>query len=50
MSSPEEQKRQLREIGFTDINTYSRAGVKTDNEELLNQGGWIYYCSKTGKP
>ncbi len=45
-----EQKRQLKEIGFTDIFTYSRSGVKTDNEELLNQGGWIYYLCKAGKP
>ncbi len=47
--TPKEQKRQLKEIGFTDICTYSRSGVKTGEEELLNQGGWVYYCCKAGK-
>jgi ubiquinone/menaquinone biosynthesis C-methylase UbiE len=47
--APKEQKRQLKEIGFTDISTCSRSGIKTDNEELLNQGGWIYYYCRAGK-
>jgi ubiquinone/menaquinone biosynthesis C-methylase UbiE len=40
---PKEQKRQLQETGFMDIFTYSRSGIKTSNDELLNQGGWVYY-------
>jgi ubiquinone/menaquinone biosynthesis C-methylase UbiE len=48
--APKEQIRQLKEVGFIDIFTYSRSGIKTDNEELLNRGGWVYYCCKAGKP
>jgi ubiquinone/menaquinone biosynthesis C-methylase UbiE len=47
--APKEQTRQLKETGFTDIFTYSRSGIKTDNAELLNQGGWVYYCCKADK-
>lgn len=47
--APKEQTRQLKETSFTDIFTYSRSGIKTDNEELLNQGGWVYYFCKVNK-
>jgi ubiquinone/menaquinone biosynthesis C-methylase UbiE len=48
--APKEQKRQLKEAGFIDIVTYSRSGIKTDEEELLNRGGWVYYFCKISKP
>jgi len=42
----QEQVKQLRDSGFNTINTYSRCGIKTIDEEILNSGGWIYYlCS-----
>jgi ubiquinone/menaquinone biosynthesis C-methylase UbiE len=47
--TPGEQRRQLKETGFMDIFTYSRSGIKTDNDELLSQGGWVYYCCKADK-
>ena len=47
--TPKEQKRQLKETGFVDIFTYSRTGIKTDDESLLNQGGWVYYFCKANK-
>jgi SAM-dependent methyltransferase len=47
--APKEQRRQLKETGFKDIITYSRSGIKTDNDELLSQGGWVYYCCKADK-
>ena len=47
--APNEQHRQLKEIGFTDIFTYNRSGIKTNNEELLNRGGWVYYLCKADK-
>ncbi|HEX7561591.1 MAG TPA: class I SAM-dependent methyltransferase [Candidatus Humimicrobiaceae bacterium] len=48
--APKEQERQLKETGFIDIFTYSRSGIKTENDELLNQGGWVYYLCKVSKP
>ncbi|MBM3699884.1 MAG: class I SAM-dependent methyltransferase [Actinobacteria bacterium] len=41
-----EQIKQLHDAGFNIISTYSRSGIKTNDEEILNSGGWIYYlCS-----
>ncbi len=48
--APKEQTRQLKEVGFTDIFTYSRSGIKTEDEGVLDKGGWVYYCCKVGKP
>jgi ubiquinone/menaquinone biosynthesis C-methylase UbiE len=45
-----EQKRQLKETGFVDIFTYSRTGIKTDDEGVLNGGGWVYYSCRASKP
>jgi ubiquinone/menaquinone biosynthesis C-methylase UbiE len=39
----EGQKKQLRDAGFNIISTYSRSGIKTTDEAILNNGGWIYY-------
>lgn len=39
----EEQIKQLQDSGFNIISTYSRSGIKTTDEEILNSGGWIYY-------
>lgn len=42
----DEQIKQLRDSGFKEISTYSRDGIKTGDEKILNRGGWIYYlCS-----
>jgi len=44
----QEQVKQLKHSGFNTAGTYSRSGVKTTDEEILNSGGWIYYlCSKS---
>jgi len=43
------QVEQLRKAGFLEIFSYSRNGSKTDNEEELNKGGWIYYLCKAEK-
>jgi len=45
-----EQKRQLKETGFVDIFTYSRTGIKTDDEGVLDGGGWVYYSCRASKP
>ena len=42
-----EQISQLVQADFSCIVYYSRSGVKTDDENILNTGGWIYYlCNK----
>lgn len=44
-----EQLRQLKRAGFIEIFSYSRNGLKTTDEEELNNGGWIYYLCKADK-
>ena len=44
-----EQLRQLKRAGFMEIFSYSRNGLKTTDEEELNNGGWIYYLCKADK-
>ena len=44
-----EQLRQLKRAGFIEIFSYSRNGLKTTDEEELNNGGWIYYLCKANK-
>jgi ubiquinone/menaquinone biosynthesis C-methylase UbiE len=44
-----EQLRQLERAGFIEIFSYSRNGLKTTDEEELNNGGWIYYLCKADK-
>jgi ubiquinone/menaquinone biosynthesis C-methylase UbiE len=44
-----EQLRQLERAGFMEIFSYSRNGLKTTDEEELNNGGWIYYLCKADK-
>ncbi len=39
----EEQVKQLHDAGFNITATYSRSGIKTDDEEILDSGCWIYY-------
>ena len=38
-----EQIKQLRDAGFDVISIYSRSGIKTTDEEILNCGCWVYY-------
>jgi len=45
-----EQFSQLTRAGFTEIETYSRSGIKTRDESILNTGGWIYYFCRAKKP
>lgn len=47
--SYQEQLRQLERAGFIEIFSYSRNGLKTTDEEELNNGGWIYYLCKADK-
>src|SRR4030042_4826669 len=44
-----EQLRQLERAGFIEIFSYSKNGLKTTDEEELNNGGWIYYLCKADK-
>jgi len=44
-----EQLRQLERAGFIETFSYSRNGLKTTDEEELNNGGWIYYLCKADK-
>lgn len=44
-----EQLRQLKRAGFVDVFSYSRNGLKTTDEEDLNNGGWIYYLCRADK-
>lgn len=44
-----EQKKQLAQSGFIDILSYSRGGINTNDEEQLNQGGWVYYYCRADK-
>lgn len=44
-----EQLRQLKAAGFKNIYSYSRNGIKTENENELNNGGWIYYLCQADK-
>ena len=48
--TPKEQKRQLRQSGFVDIFTYSRTGIQTGDEGVLNRSGWVYYFCRVIKP
>jgi ubiquinone/menaquinone biosynthesis C-methylase UbiE len=44
-----EQIKQLEDVGFKNINTYSRNGTNTENEAILNKDGWIYYLCEVDK-
>ncbi len=45
--TPNEQYRQLEEIGFTDIKSFSKQGEQTRSLNKLNEAPWIYYlCRK----
>lgn len=44
-----EQLRQLKTAGFKNIFSYSRNGISTENEDELNNGGWIYYLCQADK-
>lgn len=40
---------QLTKSGFKNISAYSINGIKTQDENELNQGGWIYYLCQIEK-
>jgi len=44
-----EQIRQLEDAGFKNITTYSRNGMNTAKEDILNKDGWIYYLCEVDK-
>lgn len=43
------QIRQLKKFGFKNISAYSVNGIKTEDENELNKGGWIYYLCQIEK-
>jgi len=44
-----EQLRQLKTAGFKNIFSYSIDGINTENEDELNNSGWIYYLCQADK-
>lgn len=43
------QIKQLKKFGFKNISAYSVNGIKTEDENELNKGGWIYYLCQIEK-
>ena len=43
------QVQQLEKFGFKNISAYSINGIKTEDENELNKGGWIYYLCRLKK-
>jgi ubiquinone/menaquinone biosynthesis C-methylase UbiE len=48
-SSYKFQIEQLNKFGFKNISAYSINGIKTEDENELNKGGWIYYLCQVEK-